>query len=283
MRMWTRVAAFGAAAALSAVSCPASNAAPDNSAGLPAHVHDYYSGYAASGPAFTSLTGRWKQPAVSCEPAYVAWARGLANLADLGSTVLTVPGLSGLGLLSVLFTPHVGSWIGLEGMAGTNRILVQVGTQASCELGVPRYVALFEVPSTRQQTPAVTWDTPPTLPGDDMRATITWDGHGTYRMTLSDLTRGWHKDSTNQVAVVPRLALAVVESVPHNVPTFGSVPFTDVTANGQPLSAYHPTAVHIDSPTVAPTPLRDTTFTVTATTDRAPLPGVSGGRRRLRR
>lgn len=265
MKTWIRLAAIGVAVALSPLESIASATPPDSASVLLRPTMDgVYSGYSALAPAFTTLTGHWKQPAVTCAPVFAGLANSAAALANTGASWLSVPGMSPIGLASKLFTPQVGVWIGLEGMNGSGRTLVQTGTQVNCVLGVPQTVALFDVPSTQDQVPAVTWATPPTLPGDDIQATITWDGHDTYRMTLSDLTHGWRKDSTYHFAVIPRAAMAIVESVPDNVPTFSPVSFTDVTANGKPLAAYDPAPQHINSPTIAPTPLQGTTFTVPA-------------------
>lgn len=259
------MAAFGFAVGLSTLCSPASAAADDSASVLLTPIPDgIYSGYAALAPAFTTVTGHWKQPAVTCGPAYAGLTGGVANMVNTGSSMLKVPGLTGLGLASTLLTSHVGPWIGMEGMNGKDRVLVQTGTSVNCVLGVPRNIAFFDVPSTQNQEPALTWDAPPTLPGDDMQATITWDGHDTYRMTLRNITRGWRKDQTNHIAVVPRAALAVVESIPYEVPSFSSVSFTDVTANGKPLGAYGPTALHITSPLSPPTPLQGSAFTVPA-------------------
>lgn len=224
---------------------------------------DIYSGYAVVAPSFTAVTGAWKQPALTCGPPYSGLIGGVRNTIDTGSSMLRVPSLQDdpVSTMGTLFIPHVATWIGMVGMHGPDRTLIQTGTSMLCLLGVPKAYTFFEIPAGHAVT-AVTWNTPAAEPGDDMRAGITWDGHSTYRMSISDVTRNWHKDAAYRVDVVPRAALTVFESIPDNVPTFRPVTFTDVTADGRPFGDFHPQTLRIAAPPITPTPLTGTSFTV---------------------
>ncbi|MFI5783475.1 G1 family glutamic endopeptidase [Nocardia sp. NPDC051570] len=238
---------------------------------------DVYSGYAAVAPSFRVLTAHWKQTAVTCPPSDLSGlAGGVTNTVMTGASMLRIPGLLAVpeGLAGTLFIPHVAMWIGMVGMNGaTDRNLIQTGTSTLCAGGVAHNMGFFETPSFSDQAgepipdadaPGVQWETPPTDPGDDITAAITWDGAATYRLTLADTTKGWQYGATHQSRVVPTAALTVFESIPYNVPGFTPVTFTDITADGKPLAAYHPQPLTISSPRISPTPLSDNSFTVPA-------------------
>ncbi len=236
---------------------------------------DVYSGYAAVAPSFRTVSAHWKQTAVTCPPSDLdGLAGGVANTVMTGSSVVRVPGLLAVpdGLAGTLFVPHVAQWVGLVGMNGpTDRSLVQTGTATLCSDGVPHYTAFFETPSFANQSgephpdadaPGVSWENPPTKPGDDMAATVSWDGAATYRLTVADTTRGWHYGATYHSGVIPTAALTVGESIPYNVPGFTPMTFTHVTADGKPFAAYHPRRLAITPPGLVPTPLTSDSFTV---------------------
>lgn|GEM_PF-3888872 len=236
---------------------------------------DVYSGYAAVGPSFTVMTGHWKQTAVTCPVAdELGLAGGAVNTLMTGSSIQKIPGLADIpgAVEGTLYVPHVATWIGMVGMHGPkDRQLIQTGTTAICQDGEPHYGAFFETPSFDNQAdeptvdagaPGLRWETPPAAVGDDIAATITWDGAATYRLTLADTTRNWHYGATYRSEVTPTAALSVVEAIPYNVPGFAPVTFTDVTANGKPLDAYHPQTMSITWPRVTPTPIRGGSFTV---------------------
>ncbi|MFC3438663.1 G1 family glutamic endopeptidase [Nocardia seriolae] len=235
---------------------------------------DVYSGYGAVAPEFTVLTAHWREPEVSCPPSGIPG--GLVNTVMTGSSIQRIPGLAAVpgGVEGVLFVPHVATWIGLVGMNGaTDRHLIQTGTAVICDGGVAYHQAFFETPSFGDQAgmpepdanaPGNNWDTPATMPGDELEATITWDGHETYRLVVADTTRGWRFGATSRNPVVPTGALAVVESIPYNVPGFTPVTFTGVTADGKPLDSYAPRPLTITATSTTPTALTGGSFTVPA-------------------
>jgi len=236
---------------------------------------DVYSGYAAVAPSFTVMTGHWKQLAVTCPPVdELGLVGGSVNTLMTGGSIQKIPGLGDIpgAVEGTLYVPHVAAWIGMVGMNGPkDRQLVQTGTTAVCEGGRPRYGAFFETPSFADQAdeptpdagaPGVRWETPPAAVGDDIAATITWDGAATYHLNLADTTRNWHYGATFHSRAVPTAALSVVEAIPYNVPGFAPVRFTDVTANGKPLGVYHPQPMSITWPRITPGPVTGGSFTV---------------------
>lgn len=113
---------FAAAAALATGFAPAAPAAPMHRTGLArfaattaAEVSTNWAGYAVSPPSngkrFTSVTGRWIQPAATCD---------------------------GLQTYSAF-------WVGLGGFARGSFGVEQTGTQANCSFSQPYYVAWYEL------------------------------------------------------------------------------------------------------------------------------------------
>nr|WP_232542239.1 G1 family glutamic endopeptidase [Nocardia bovistercoris] len=233
-----------------------------------------YSGYGAAAPSFTTITAHWTHPEVICPPAISGVLGGVTNTIVTGSSMLKIPGLLAIpeAAINTLVIPHMGAWIGMVGTNESNqRTLIQTGTGALCVDGVAHHTAFFAAPSFGDQsglpvpdpgTPGTTWDDPPIYPGDDLTATITWDGQSTYRLTLADTTQGWNYGATYHSPVTPTGALAVVEAIPYNVPGFSPVTFTDVAADGKPLDTYDVRPLAIDGPRINPTPLTGTSFTV---------------------
>ncbi|WP_405178680.1 G1 family endopeptidase [Nocardia sp. NBC_01377] len=265
-----RIAALGLALTTLSLCGPASAAPPPQLTPGPA----VYSGYGALASSFTTLTAHWTQPEVTCPPTISGVLGGVTNTLVTGSSMLKIPGLLAIpeAAIGTLFVPHMGAWIGMVGTNETNnRSLVQTGTGALCLDGVAHNTAFFAAPSFGDQSglpvpdpdaPGTTWDNPPIRSGDDITATITWDGQSTYRLTLANTTRGWHYGATYHGSVIPTGALTVVEAIPYNVPGFSPVTFTDVTADGKPLSTYDVRTLAIDGPHITPTPLTGTTFTI---------------------
>ncbi|WP_297626103.1 G1 family glutamic endopeptidase [Nocardia sp.] len=237
---------------------------------------DNYSGYAAVAPSFKVLSAQWKMPTLTCPPFgdLGGAVNGVVNSVLTGGSVFRVPGLLAHpgAALGTLMIPHFGPWIGLVGMGpGGDRTLIQTGTIGECDAGVPHYFGFFETPSFSNQegmptpdadTPDNRWNTPPTIPGDEVAATITWDGRTNYHLAVADTTQGWHYGATFQSPVIPTAALAVVEGIPYNVPGFTSVTFTGVTADGRPLATYNPQSLSIAAPHISPTPITDDSFTI---------------------
>jgi hypothetical protein len=117
-----KIALAVAAAAVTALSTQAVLAAPMHrpgpsvfAVGAANEVSTNWAGYAVSsttrGRRFTSVTGRWVQPAATC---------------DSGQT-------------------YSAFWVGLGGFSRSAFAVEQTGTQANCEFGRPVYVAWFEL------------------------------------------------------------------------------------------------------------------------------------------
>ncbi len=168
-----------------------------------------WSGYAATGTAgtFTSVSTSWAQPAVTC------------GTADTFSSF----------------------WVGLDGI-GTPTI-EQTGTEADCSGGAAVYSGWYEIFPA-----APVFYNEPVQPGDAMSASVVANGGGSFTLTLTDATQGWNQ-VTNQVVPGAELASAeVIAEAPSSqtvlpLANFGTVNFTNATANGQAIGNDNPAAL----------------------------------------
>jgi hypothetical protein len=218
-------ALFVAPAAFAATSAPAGTlqvsaaTAAHESHGLHALTHrssttvssTNWSGYAATGSsgAFKSVSSSWKQPTLTCTSK----------------------------------TTYSSYWVGLDGYS--NSALEQTGTEADCIGGKAEYGAWWEVLPASESAYSVT-----VKAGDSLSASVTDNGNGTFTMTLSDSTQGWTKTTTHagssgyQDSSAEVIAEATeVNGKIANLSDFGSVTFSNSTANGTSLGSYSPTEI----------------------------------------
>lgn len=170
-----------------------------------------WSGYAATGSAgrFTSVSASWTQPAVTCTSK----------------------------------TTYSSYWVGLDGYS--NSALEQTGTEADCINGRARYGAWWEVLPAAESPYSVT-----VRAGDAMSASVKDNGNGTFTMTLTDSTEGWSKSTTaagssgyqDSSAEVIAEATEVNGRIA-NLTDFGTVNFSNATADGTSLGSYTPTEI----------------------------------------
>lgn len=170
-----------------------------------------WSGYAAVGSsgAYTSVSATWVQPAVSCTSS----------------------------------ATYSAFWVGLDGYS--NSALEQTGTEADCVGDKAEYGAWWEVlPAAESSYSGVT-----VKPGDTITASVTYTG-STFAMTLTDSTEGWSKTtdhagtsgfqnaSAEVIAEAPEVGSSIAK-----LADFGTVNFTNATANGSALGGYSPNEI----------------------------------------
>jgi peptidase A4-like protein len=162
-----------------------------------------WSGYANTGGRFTDVKGSWTQPSASCSSGQTAYSS---------------------------------FWVGIDGDI-TNTV-EQTGTDADCSSGSPVYYAWYEMypkfPVNLSK---------PVSPGDSMTAEVSTNGSGSFTLTISDSTKRW-TFSTNQTSKKARLGSAEwIAEAPSGsggvlpLANFGSVGFSNCTANGLSISA----------------------------------------------
>jgi Peptidase A4 family/Immunoglobulin I-set domain len=165
-----------------------------------------WSGYVATGQGFSTVTGNWTAPAVTCT----------------GSA-----------------TTYSSQWIGIDG-DGDN-FVEQDGTESDCLNGVPSYDAWYEMFGDDavnggyevELSPA----NYPVAPGDAMTASVSLAG-STWTLAISDGTAGWQfstpivqpNPAPQQISAEWILERPEVNGSLSSLSDFGSAAFTGATA-----------------------------------------------------
>ncbi|MCC9311529.1 hypothetical protein LN042_31450 [Kitasatospora sp. RB6PN24] len=167
-----------------------------------------WAGYAATGHRFTSVRADWVQPTAKCD------------VSDSWSSF----------------------WTGLDG-DGSNTV-EQIGTEADCSGGSPRYAAWYEM------YPALPVNfSGPVAPGDHISASVTAGSRGQFTLVITDHTQNW-SHTLHKTLRSARLASAEVIAEAPSTQTgvlpltdFGTVQFDHATANGQAIGSFSPTRI----------------------------------------
>jgi hypothetical protein len=170
-----------------------------------------WSGYAATGSngAFTSVSASWTQPTLTCTSK----------------------------------TTYSSYWVGLDGYS--NSALEQTGTEADCIGGKATYGAWWEVLPASESPYSVT-----VKAGDSLSASVVDNGNGTFTMKLTDSTEGWSKTTTanGSSGYQDASAEVIAEATDVNgsiakLSDFGTVDFSNATADGNSLASYSPNEI----------------------------------------
>jgi hypothetical protein len=224
MRTALLTAVFAAAAALLVPSLA--------SAALFNGTSTNWSGYAATGQKFTSVSASWTQPVAVC----------------------------GVGQTAASF------WVGIDGDG--SQTVEQIGAYSNCtSANVPQYYAWFEMyPNPAYKTSY------PVQPGDAMSASVSADKVGRFTLSITDATQHWTASTTQRSSTAAYASAEVIAEAPSTssgvVPLtdFGTVTFNGATANGATLGSFNPEAITMASGGVTkavPGPLSNGSFTVT--------------------
>jgi Peptidase A4 family/Immunoglobulin domain/Immunoglobulin I-set domain len=117
-----------------------------------------WSGYAACGGIFTSVSASWVVPTATCA--------GTA-------------------------TTYASMWVGIDGESSAS--VEQDGTDSDCSSGTPTYYAWYEMyPASSSELSPNKY---PVQAGDSMTAQVSVSG-GTWTLHLNDSTRGWNANET---------------------------------------------------------------------------------------
>jgi len=190
-----------------AASAPSTASFPHYSHAL--HSDQIWGGYADTGATFTSISGSWTVPALNCS---------------------STPNSS------------VSPWLGIDGWSSDT--VEQIGFDQDCENGVAAYYPWVEM------YPADSIYFNDTIKaGDHITASVSVSGT-TWTLTEKDTTRGWSKTYHESGNDAKSSAEAIVEDLGDGiqpVADFGSVTFTGLTADGQPLaSAGTPNSTNVE-------------------------------------
>jgi hypothetical protein len=226
-RLWIALGTLGLVAPGISTVTPAASAAATHAPmigtgapppGLSPHVvgaptavtSSNWSGYADTGATFTSVSGSWTQPAVTCTKKQVQFSS---------------------------------FWVGIDGYS--DKSVEQLGTDSDCQgKNRPAYYAWFEMyPGPSEELPtghAVE-------AGDVLTASVTWVKGNTFTLSMND-SSGWSfnttqaltkgsalRSSAEWIAEAPSTCGASCRVLP--LADFGSVPFTAASEDGHPISA----------------------------------------------
>jgi hypothetical protein len=163
------------------------------------HADSFWAGYADTGTKFSSVSGAWTAPTLDC---------------------------------AATKNSSVSPWIGIDGWSSNT--VEQIGFDQDCQSGVASYhpwVEMFPANSI--------YFTDTVKAGDHITASVSVSGT-TFTLIEADTTQGWtktyHKTGSDQLSS----AEAIVEDLGNGiqpVADFGTIPFTNLIANGQPLAS----------------------------------------------
>ncbi len=135
-----------------------------------------------------------------------------------------------------LFAP----WVGIDGDGSST--VEQTGVETDCSSGRAVYSAWYEM-----YPAAPVYYNVSVGAGDHITATVTRTATNTYRLDLSDSTKGWTKTITKSLTSKHASAEAIIESPTDSYPTIsGGVKFTGVKFNGTNLASTSPSALNAD-------------------------------------
>jgi hypothetical protein len=135
-----------------------------------------------------------------------------------------------------LFAP----WVGIDGDGSST--VEQTGVETDCSSGRPVYSAWYEM-----YPAAPVYYNVSVGAGDKITATVTRTATNTYRLDLTDATKGWTKTTTKSLTSKHASAEAIIESPTDSYPTIsGGIKFTGVKFNGTNLASTSPSGLSAD-------------------------------------
>ena len=170
-----------------------------------------WSGYAATG-SFTSASASWTEPTGHCTSArrYSAF------------------------------------WVGLDGF--NSQSVEQTGTSVDCSRGSPVYYSWYEMYPANPVNFSNT-----VRPGDHFSGSVTFNGGSSYTLVLRDTTQGWSHTVHKTLAGAANSSAEVIAEAPCctasggvlPLANFGTVNFSNATANGSPIGSFGPTKINM--------------------------------------
>lgn len=167
-----------------------------------AGANSNWGGYAVTGGTYDAVTGNWIVPSLKCS----------------------------------VTKGDISFWSGLDGW--TSSSVEQIGLDAVCasngKIEYNPWVEMYPANSI--------YFTETVKAGDTMTSSVTTNGTGSFTLVLADPTQGWTKTYTKTLASAALSSAEVIveaigsQNIPPN-PDFGSVQFSDVTANGEAFAS----------------------------------------------
>ena len=132
-------------------------------------------------------------------------------------------------------------WVGLDGYSSNS--VEQTGTDSDCSGGSPSYYGWYEM----YPHPSYYFGSTVSA-GDTMSASVTFSGTNSYKLTLSDLTKGWSSSTTKKLSNAARSSAEVIIEAPYSggilpLADFGTVNFSNSLVNGAAIGNTNPVSI----------------------------------------
>lgn len=164
------------------------------------HSDEFWAGYTATGKTYTSVTGKWTVPSITC---------------------------------SKTQNSSTSPWVGLDGWDSST--VEQIGMDQNCDKG-----KLSFAPWVEMYPADSIYFTETVKPGDVITASVTYQGSNKYQLVESDATQGWSKTYHLSAKGKRNSAEAILEDLGDGiqpVAKFTALNFTALSANGTPLAS----------------------------------------------
>ena len=172
-----------------------------------------WSGYAATGTTFTSISSSWTEPTATC---------------NFG-------------------TAYSSFWVGLDGYSSNS--VEQTGTDADCSsANIPQYYAWYEM---YPKFPVNLSN--PVKPGDAMSASVTVDHVGRFTLSIADSTQNWTFSTSQRANKASLSSAEVIAEAPSSrggvlpLANFSTMKFGASTANSASLASFKPDGITMAS------------------------------------
>lgn len=206
-------AVVAAAVPAFAAGSPASGLRLDPNHTITNSTSTNWSGYAATGTTFTSISSSWTEPTAIC----------------------------------TFGTAYSSFWVGLDRYSSSS--VEQTGTDADCSsANVAQYYAWYEMyPKFPVNLSS------PVQPGDAMSASVTTDRVGRFTLAIADSTQGWTFSTTQRLNKASLSSAEVIAEAPSSrggvlpLANFGTVSFGASNANGVSLAGFRPDGITMTS------------------------------------
>jgi hypothetical protein len=117
-------------------------------------------------------------------------------------------------------TRYSSFWVGLDGYNSNS--VEQTGADTDCSGGRPQYYGWYEM------YPSPSYSFGNTISaGDTMSASVVYQGSNSYKLTLSDATKGWSVNTTKTLSGAPRSSAEVIIEAPCCTSSGGVLPLAD--------------------------------------------------------
>jgi hypothetical protein len=143
-------------------------------------------------------------------------------------------------------------WVGLDGYS--SRTVEQIGSEADCVGQTARYSAWYEI----YPSPEVAF-TNPVQAGDQLSASVSYEGSSKFLLTITDSTQHWKRSVTRKLAGAARSSAEVIAEAPcctyHGgilpLTNFGAASFSATTVNNGNLCTLAPAEITMPDTSVS--------------------------------